>query len=346
MSEEFIHYYQSMQVQTRKEIDPMDKSLNTTSKRVKAIFISIMLPISLLVILGLTTRAGNAESEAAFKTYLANLDIAYSSDSHPMQAVVSSDDVGNPVPPDILSVTTVLTDPLTAVNDEVHFTAVYTDQGFLDTHVAVWDWGDGSITTQTQSGVVSPFQASHIYSQVGIYTVKLVVSNSFGFDEDEFQYVAVYDPSAGFVTGGGWIDSPSGAYQSDPSLTGKATFGFVSKYKKGATAPTGNTEFQFKTADLNFHSDSYDFLVVAGHKALFKGVGTINGTGNYGFMIGAIDENLTHSTEVDLFRIKIWDKDAGDALVYDNQIACSDIADDADPCTQIGGGSIVIHKGK
>jgi len=40
--------------------------------------------------------------------------------------------------------------------------------------------------------------------------------------------------------------------------TGKATFGFVSKYKKGATVPTGNTEFVFKAADLNFHSTSHD----------------------------------------------------------------------------------------
>jgi len=31
-------------------------------------------------------------------------------------------------------------------------------------------------------------------------------------------------PSAGFVTGSGWINSPAGAYVSDPSLTGRATF--------------------------------------------------------------------------------------------------------------------------
>ena len=56
-------------------------------------------------------------------------------------------------------------------------------------------------------------------------------------------------------------------------------------------------------------------------------------------------EVLTHSL-VDLiimFRIKIWDKDDGDSIVYDNQM---DAAEDADPTTQIGGGSIVIHKSK
>ena len=43
------------------------------------------------------------------------------------------------------------------------------------------------------------------------------------------------------------------------SLTGKATFGFVAQYKKGATVPTGNTQFRFHAGDLHFHSTSYDW---------------------------------------------------------------------------------------
>jgi hypothetical protein len=43
---------------------------------------------------------------------------------------------------------------------------------------------------------------------------------------------------------------------------------------------------------------------------------------------------------MDLFRIKIWDKDNGDMVVYDNELSG---ADDTDPTTAIGGGSIVIH---
>jgi hypothetical protein len=155
--------------------------------------------------------------------------------------------------------------------------------------------------------------------------------------------LAVYDPDGGFVTGGGWIDSPEGAYGADPTLSGKANFGFVSKYKKGADIPIGNTQFNFRVADLNFHSDSYQWLVVAGAKATFKGAGIINGAGNYGFLLSAIDADLTPSTDIDLFRIKIWDIDNGDIVVYDNRM---DAAEDADPATAIGGGSIVIHDGK
>ena len=58
---------------------------------------------------------------------------------------------------------------------------------------------------------------------------------------------------------------------------GKANFGFVSKYQKGAKVPTGETEFQFKAGDLNFHSTAYEWLVIAGAKAQYKGIGTVNG---------------------------------------------------------------------
>ena len=74
---------------------------------------------------------------------------------------------------------------------------------------------------------------------------------------------------------------------------------------------------------------------------MYKGVGTINGEGNFGFKLSAIDEKLTPSTDTDLFRIKIVDKDTG-TLIYDNQVSETD--DNADPTTAISGGSIVVHK--
>jgi sugar lactone lactonase YvrE len=240
-----------------------------------------------------------------------------------------------------------ITAPVAPVQVEtpINAGANFTDPGVLDTHTAVWEWGDGSISQGTVeemdgSGSVT---GSHTYTTTGVYTVKLTVTDDDGDSgESVFQYVVVYDPEGGFVTGGGWIDSPPGAFTADLDLTGRATFGFVAKYKKGAAEPTGETEFRFRVADLNFHSDSYQWLVIAGSKAQFKGTGTINGTGNYGFMLTAIDAALTPSTEVDRFRIKIWDK-ATDVVIYDNQM---DADDDADPATALGGGSVVIHEGK
>ncbi len=46
-------------------------------------------------------------------------------------------------------------------------------------------------------------------------------------------------------------------------------------------------------------------------------------------------------SEFDLFRIRIWDKENSDALVYDNKVGEDD--PNADPTTAIGAGSIIIH---
>jgi PKD domain len=231
---------------------------------------------------------------------------------------------------------------LVPVNAAFNATAAFTDPGTLDTHTAAWDWGDtstsaGTINEASGSGTAS---GSHSYSTPGVYTIKLTVTDKDLADSNQsvYQYVVVYDPSAGFVTGGGWIDSPLGAYSADLTLTGKANFGFVAKYKKGQSTPDGNTQFQFQAGNLNFHSTSYDWLVVAGANAKFKGVGTINGQGSYNFMITATDGNLLGGGHVDGFRIKIWD--AG-GVIYDNQMGQND---DSTSTTNLGGGSIVIHK--
>jgi murein DD-endopeptidase MepM/ murein hydrolase activator NlpD len=243
------------------------------------------------------------------------------------------------VPPTVGTITAPV-DPV-QVNTAINTSASFTDPGVLDTHTAVWDWGDGSTSSGTVNETNGLVSDSHTYTAAGVYTVKLTVTDKDGGSgESVFHYVVVYDPSAGFVTGGGWINSPAGAYAADPSLTGKAVFGFVSKYQKGASVPTGETQFQFKVADLNFHSSSYEWLVVAGPKAQYKGSGTINGVGNYGFMLTAIDGQIKGGGGVDKFRIKIWDK-ASSNMVYDNQMGGLDTAD---PTTTIAGGSIVIHK--
>jgi hypothetical protein len=159
------------------------------------------------------------------------------------------------------------------------------------------------------------------------------------------QYVVIYDPNGGFVTGGGWINSPAGALPAQPALVGKANLGFVSKYQKGATVPTGETEFQFQVANLNFHSSVYEWLVISGAKAQYKGSGTINGAGNYGFLLTATDGQVSGGGGVDRFRIKIWDKNNGGAIVYDNMIGTSDDLSTAQP-QAVGGGSIVIQASK
>lgn len=122
-------------------------------------------------------------------------------------------------------------------------------------------------------------------------------------------------------------------------MTGKANFGFVSKYKNGATTPEGQTEFQFRAGNLNFQSNSYDWWVIAGAKAQYKGTGAINGSGDYGFMISAVDGQKSGDGK-DKFRIKIWNRTTNE-VVYDNQLGA---VVDANLTTALESGSIVIHK--
>lgn len=170
----------------------------------------------------------------------------------------------------------------------------------------------------------------------GIYQFTATATNAIGHTSSPVStLVAVYDPTGGFVTGAGWINSPAGAYSSNGSVTGKASFAFVSKYQKGSLVPDGTTEFSFKAAGLSFSGTSYEWLVVNqnGSNAQFKGSGVLNGVGNFGFMIWATDGGTAQNTNPDTFRISIWDLDDNNTVVYDNGVTQA-----------IGGGNIIVHK--
>jgi hypothetical protein len=230
-----------------------------------------------------------------------------------------------------------------AVGTPVAFTGSFTDDAG-DTHTATWSF-DAINTPGTVNEGTGAVTASYTFTNPGVYAISLTVTDNHGNSGTaatvgEFAaMVVIYDPSAGFVTGGGWINSPAGAYPANPNLIGKANFGFVSKYKKGASIPTGETEFAFNAADMSFHSSVYEWLVIAGAKAQYKGSGAINGAGDYRFMLTAIDGQISGGGGIDKFRMKIWDNSSG-VIVYDNQIGASD---GANPVTALGGGTVVIH---
>ena len=104
---------------------------------------------------------------------------------------------------------------LVPVNTAINASADFTDPGTLDMHAALWDWGDGAtVGTITQGAGSGSVMTSHSSSVPGVYTVKLIVTDSDLADSNEevYQYVVVYDPTGGFVTGGGLrIDSPADA---------------------------------------------------------------------------------------------------------------------------------------
>ncbi len=237
------------------------------------------------------------------------------------------------------------------IGTPISVSAVFSDLDVLTLgkHTAEWGWGDGTTSPGTVSEslvdgkVVGTVTAPvHDYPlNAGIYELKLKISESYymSYVEKVFQYIVIYDPDAGFVTGGGYFDSPAGAYAADPELTGLATFGFISKYHKGATVPEGQTVFEFHAGDLYFKSFTYDFLVMKDGKATFKGTGTINDIPGYSFYITAIDGEVHPVYEFDTFRIRIWETDTG-YWIYDNQMGAPI---DADSTTRLIDGSIIIQ---
>jgi len=73
------------------------------------------------------------------------------------------------------------TDPV-AVNKPLNAWGNFTDPGWLDTHTAEWDWGDGSISDGfvTESNGSGNVTSSHTYNCPGVYTITLSVIDDDG----------------------------------------------------------------------------------------------------------------------------------------------------------------------
>jgi len=137
--------------------------------------------------------------------------------------------------------------------------------------------------------------------------------------------------NSGYVAGAGWVNSPAGAFVKGPSTTGRGYFAFAAAYiGKNPLTPTGLVAFQLKTkglfypAVLSFTSAQFEELVVSGSQATLKGTGTVDGSGSYGFLLSVIDgQGLLTGNKL---RLKVWDENHNNAVVYDNQMGTGDNA--------------------
>ena len=305
---------------------------------------------------GIQTRSvgtmPSAATSVAIQTDGRILAAGYANFSNEFQPVISDFALalfGNPINhPPVVTITGPASGSIFAVNTPVDFTGTFTDDAG-DTHVIEWKLESSSLpgpstlpVSETESGSVHTIVA---FTDPGVYKFSLTVTDNNLLSDTATTVdglealVVVYDPDGGWVAGGGWIDSPPGAFALMPALTGKANFGFVSKYQNGASVPTGNMQFHFNAGSLNFESTGYEWMVISGgKKAQYKGAGTINGSGSYNFMLTAIDGDQPGGGGQDKFRIRIWSDSNG--LIYDNQL---NAPDGSDPTTVLGGGNIVIH---
>ena len=243
-------------------------------------------------------------------------------------------------------------DPV-AINDLVTITASATDLDGVN-ETATIDWGDGSPLEPVDLGGISVnnMEGVHTYLIPDVYQITVTVNYEGQFTQvGTLNFVEVYNSGGGFVTGSGWINSPPGAYTpndaSDPYVTGKTHFGFVSKYKKGQSVPNGSVNFRFTAGKLEFNATVYEWMIVSGARARLKGEGTVDGSVElYKFQITALDAEASgEGIAKDGFRIRIWQEDAGGAeiVLYDNGLGADD-SSGSGGTTPLGGGSITVHQ--
>lgn len=196
---------------------------------------------------------------------------------------------------------------------------------------------DGALEHRPREKIVAKSSAD----QPGVYELRVRGADERGNLASERSIdLVVYDPEAGSVSGEGWINSPLGAYSANPALTGKATFKFEAKYKGNATTPSGETEFVLAAANFAFKSTRYDWLVISGLEAVFKGSGTVNDKGDYAFGLIGVDDKIRGGANMDRVRLRVWEKGTG-KLIYDSGLGGPE---NVPPTTAIRGGSVDIRK--
>jgi hypothetical protein len=269
--------------------------------------------------------------------------------------VTATDASGNPITSQIATVRIAhnITAPISGssfrIGSTVNLAGVFWDKPG-NKHTAGW-LIDG--TTNVKATVTEPsgtkngkVTGSYKFTTAGIYKLQMNVTDQnrvtsyCNTNEDLEAIIVIYDPNGGFTYGGGYFNSPAGALTSDATATGKAGFGYSVNYFKGATYPKGETQFEFKVGDFEYNALNYEYLSVAGYKAVFKGSGKIIGgqSGIY-FNMYVIDGALD-GTGIDKVRLKIYNKNSGE-VYYDNEPG----SDAADPTTPVGANSSIVIGG-
>jgi bacillolysin len=122
---------------------------------------------------------------------------------------------------------------------------------------------------------------------VNVYDLNISVGGNY-YTGSTDTIVVVYDPSLGFVTGGGAI-THNGV---------KANFGMNIKYLKNGNAQGNFIYIEHRaTGDVILKSNSLGAMAIVGNEAQPTGKAVVNGVGNYSFIARAIDKGDPGTTD-------------------------------------------------
>ncbi len=177
----------------------------------------------------------------------------------------------------------VLTANITEATDE----ATYGDISFaVPVTYQLIPVGAGSTYTCTATtsggGVGGTLATSCTFSSVAVnvYDVHISIGGNY-YQGSADTILAVYDPSLGFVTGGGSV-MHNGV---------KANFGFIVTYLKKGNIQGSLLYIEHRpTVDVVLKSNAMGSLSVLGSTAYVLGKATLNGVGNYSFMATVVDK--------------------------------------------------------
>lgn len=228
----------------------------------------------------------------------------------------------------VAPVFTAFVTPTAPVQAGVPFTITLGEQdpGTLDTHQAAIDWGDGTTSIAAVDPSATP---AHTYSSAGFYTIAVTITDKDGGSASMTSApVVVFDPAAGFATGGGFVGSGSG----------KTHLSFDLRYL-GSIA-TGSVDAVTNGNAMHFSSNTVDWLVTEDGQAKASGSGQLAGhTGTVNFELTMVSGSKPGRVG-DGIRLRLTDATTG-AVLYDNLPASGAGSWDVAP---LSGGNLSIHQ--
>lgn len=192
----------------------------------------------------------------------------------------------------------------------------------------IGDREDGGAGEAAVPSDMTGFRRAVVLAAAGIVALATVVA---------IGTVAAGAPHRGTVDARGWVSSYAGSYAPDPELAGRAEFTVGATREVGGRISKGAVTFDLGGGAFAFASTSVDWMALSGDTVRMTGIGTVGGTGDYGFLLAARGSDTAPG-----LLLRVWDKATG-VTVYDNQPVVPRASRNT-RLAPIGGGSIEIQE--